>query len=202
MGRHSHPPIMAVKLIALVVLVFSGKSDANEEIENSLDRQGFSLSTNCEDSEPFFIKNEKKRQSYLTADLETNAVKAWTKTGEENQQWMWSRCESAVHLKNVATGGCLTIEGVLSECRDLVYWEHRDDGTLFVWGWGTVDVCGPDGKDCVELLQNALGYARFYKRKTALQIVQEVKYKVTCGDQPCETEVPWAWFRWAFENVE
>merc|ERR1719153_1040744 len=101
------------------------------------------------------------------------------------------------HLKNVATGGCLTIEGVLSECRDLVYWEHRDDGTLYVWG--TVDVCGPD---CVGWLQNVWGYARFFKRKTALQIVEEVKYKVTCGDQPCETEVPWAWFRWAFENVE
>merc|ERR1712179_398871 len=197
MGRHSHPPIMAVKLIALVVLVFSGKSDANEEIENSLDRQGFSLSTNCENSEPFFIKNEKKRQSYLTADLETNAVKAWTKTGEANQQWMWSMCESAVHLKNVATGGCLTTEGVLSECRDLVYWEHRDDGTLYVWWWWCVCVCV-----CVGWLQNVWGYARFYKRKTALQIVQEVKYKVTCGDQPCETEVPWAWFRWAFENVE
>merc|ERR1712243_491480 len=115
MGRHSHPPIMAVKLIALVVLVFSGKSDANEETVNSLDRQSFSLSTNCNDSEPLFIKNLKKRQPYLTADLETNAVKAGTKTGDANQQWMWSVCDYAIHLKNVATGGCLTSEGVLDE---------------------------------------------------------------------------------------
>merc|ERR1719392_363250 len=126
---------MAMKLIALVVLVFLGKSDAKEEMENSLDRQGFSLSTNCENSEPFFIKNEKKRQPYLTADPETNAVKAWAKTGEANQQWMWSRCDYAVHLKNVATGGCLTTEGVLSECRDNIFWEHYDDGgTLSFWG--------------------------------------------------------------------
>merc|ERR1712130_1001449 len=187
MGRHSHPPIMAVKLIALVVLVFSGKSDANEEIENSLDRQGFSLSTNCEDSEPFFIKNEKKRQSYLTADLETNAVKAWTKTGEENQQWMWSRCESAVHLKNVATGGCLTIEGVLSECRDLVYWEHRDDGTRCVWArWE--GLCG--------IASERFGICSFLQKEDCSADCSRGQVQVTCGDQPCETEVPWAWFRW------
>ena len=187
---------MAVKLIALVVLVFSGKSDANEETENSLDRQGFSLSTNCEDSEPFFIKNEKKRQSYLTADLETNAVKAWAKTGEANQQWMWSRCDYAVHLKNVATGGCLTSEGVLDECRDNIWWAHMHDGTL--WLYGSVEK--DDGFGVYS--ETVFRFARFYKRKTALQIVEEVKYKVTCGDQPCETTVPWAWFRWALENVE
>merc|ERR1719402_21090 len=102
---------MAVKFIALVVLIFSVKADANKE--SSLDRQGFSLSANCEDSEPFFIKNEKKRKSYLTADVDSNAVKGWTKTGEANQQWMWSMCDGAVHLKNVATGGCLTTEGAM-----------------------------------------------------------------------------------------
>merc|ERR1711955_25051 len=192
MGRHSHSPIMTVKLIALVVLVFSGKSDANEETENSLDRQGFSLSTNCNDSAPLFIKNLKKRQSYLTADLGTNAVKASTKTGEANQQWMWSMCDDAIHLKNVATGGCLTAEGVLSdECWNRTWWYLLDDGTLYVFGqvWRGYP-------------HSIIGYARFFKRKTALQIVEEVKYKVTCGDQPCEANVPWDWFRWAFENVE
>merc|ERR1712106_1219171 len=98
----SHPGIMAVKFVALVVLIFSVKSDANEETKNSLDRHGFSLSANCENSEPFLIKNEKKRKSYLTADLGTNAVKGWTKTGGANQQWMWSRCDGAIHLVNVA----------------------------------------------------------------------------------------------------
>merc|ERR1712156_233972 len=192
MGRHSHLTIMAVKLIALVLLVFSGKSDANKETENSLDRQGFSLSANCEDSEPFFIKNEKKRKSYLTADLETNAVKGWTKTGEANQQWMWSTCDNALHLKNVATGVCLTTEGAMSECRDFIWWSHNDDGTLFMLGFGDDD----------GFYETLIGYARFRKRKTALQIVQEVKYKVKCGNQPCEKDVPQDWFRWALEDVE
>ena len=187
---------MAVKLIALVLLVFSGKSDAHKETENSLDRQGFSLSANCEDSEPFFIKNEKKRKSYLTADPETNAVKGWTKTGEANQQWMWSTCDYAVHLKNVATGGCLTTEGAMSECRDNIWWSHHDDGTLFMSGYVEKD----DGFGVYS--EMVVGFARFRKRKTALQVVQEVKNKVKCGNQPCEKEVPQDWFRWALEDVE
>ena len=47
-----------------------------------------------------------------------------------------------------------------------------------------------------------VGFARFRKRKTALQVVQEVKNKVKCGNQPCEKEVPQDWFRWALEDVE
>merc|ERR1712212_452463 len=106
MGRHS--AIMAVKFVALVVLIFSVKSDANEETKNSLDR---SLSVNCENSEPFLIKNRKKRKSYLTADLGTNAVSGAKESGEANQQWVWSTCDSGVHLVSVATGGCLNVEG-------------------------------------------------------------------------------------------
>ena len=188
---------MAAKLVALVVLIFSVKSDANEDTEYYLDRQGFSLSADCEDSEPFFIKNEKKRKSYLTADAGTNAVKGWTKTGEENQQWMWSMCDGAIHLKNVATGGCLMHDGVLSdECSNGIFWEHYDDGTLFMWGQVEKD----DGFGFYS--ESVFGYARFYKRKTDLKIVQDVKYKVKCGNQPCETSVPQDWFRWAFEDVE
>ena len=87
--------IMAVKFVPLVLLVIFSivKSDANQE--NSLDRRGsFSLrSANCENSEPFLIKNRKKRKSYLTADLKTNAVNGDKKTGKANQQWIWSRWE-------------------------------------------------------------------------------------------------------------
>merc|ERR1712010_168189 len=86
-------------------------------------------------SEPFFIKNEKKRKSYLTADPGTGAVKGWTKTGKASQQWMWSHCDEAIHLVNVATGGCLTQEGSVSEeCLNDIFWEHHNDGTLSVSG--------------------------------------------------------------------
>ena len=115
---------MAVKFIALVVLIFSIKCEAKEETENSLDRL---LSADCENSEPFFIKNEKKRKSYLTADPGTGAVKGWTKTGKASQQWMWSHCDQAIHLVNVATGGCLTQEGSVSEeCLNDIFWEPWD----------------------------------------------------------------------------
>merc|ERR1712203_381540 len=101
---HSHRDIMTVKFVALVVLIFAVNSNANEE--SSLDRR------KCKNSEPFYIKNEKKRKSYLTVDLETNAVDGAKKNGEANQQWRWSRCKKgATHLVNVATGGCLTLEG-------------------------------------------------------------------------------------------
>merc|ERR1712228_794137 len=74
-----HPANMAVKFIALVVLIFSIKCEAKEETENSLDRL---LSADCENSEPFFIKNEKKRKSYLTADPGTGAVKDGQRRGK------------------------------------------------------------------------------------------------------------------------
>merc|ERR1712212_245551 len=123
------PPIMAVKFVALVVLIFSVKADANAETE----RDGWDLSTGCNNSEPFFIKNRstKTKKPYLTVDLATNAVNGGAKTGEENQQWMWSQCYSAIHLVNVATGGCLTREGKgglasTDECRDNSFWELYD----------------------------------------------------------------------------
>ena len=167
---------MAVKFIALVVLIFSIKCEAKEETENSLDRL---LSADCENSEPFFIKNEKKRKSYLTADPGTGAVKGWTKTGKASQQWMWSHCDEAIHLVNVATGGCLTQEGSVSEeCSNDIIWEHHNDGTLSVSG-------------------QAVGFARLYKKKTALAIAKEVKYK---GED--KGGVAQDWFRWVFENVE
>ena len=80
---------MVVKFVALAVLIFSVKSDANEQTKNSLDR---GLSSNCENSEPFLVKNRKKRKSYLTADLETNSVAGGKESGETNQQWIWSNC--------------------------------------------------------------------------------------------------------------
>ena len=87
--------------------------------------------------------------------------------------------------------------GVLSdECSNGIFWEHYDDGTLFMWGQVEKD----DGFGFYS--ESVFGYARFYKRKTDLKIVQDVKYKVKCGNQPCETSVPQDWFRWAFEDVE
>ena len=88
------PPSMAVKFVALVVLIFSVKADANLETRSSLDRLGWSLSTDCENSEPFFVKNrstKKTKKPYLTVDLATNAVNGGAKTGEANQQWILSR---------------------------------------------------------------------------------------------------------------
>ena len=170
-----HSAIMAVKFIALVVLIFSVKSDANEETKNSLDR---SLSANCKNSEPFLIKNRKKRKSYLTADLGTNAVSGAKENGKANQQWMWSSCDSGVHLVNVATGGCLNVEGLVSDECDTV-WQHLDDATLF-------------GSD-----DNASGFARLMKRTPGLRIVEEVKYKTNIP----QSGVPQDWFRWDIENV-
>merc|ERR1711972_446569 len=91
--RRSPTAIMVVKFVALVVLICSIKSDANEEAKNSLDRK-------CKNSEPFLIKNEKKRKAYLTVDVETAVVSGGKKNGEANQQWMWSTCEGATHLIN------------------------------------------------------------------------------------------------------
>merc|ERR1712018_340035 len=102
--------IMAVKFVPLVLLVIFSIVQSNASQDYSLDDYGsFSLrSANCENSEPFLIKNRKKRKSYLTADLKTNAVNGDKKTGKANQQWIWSRCDNAIQLVNVATGGCLT----------------------------------------------------------------------------------------------
>merc|ERR1712107_171639 len=108
MGRLSPPGIMVVKFVALVVLICSIKSGANQGTKDSLDRK-------CKNSEPFLIKNEKKRKAYLTVDVETAVVSGGKKTGEANQQWMWSTCKGATHLVNVATEGCLTLEATVSE---------------------------------------------------------------------------------------
>merc|ERR1712039_304608 len=50
-------------------------SDANQGTKNSLDRK-------CKNSEPFLIKNEKKRKAYLTVDVETAVVSGGKKNGE------------------------------------------------------------------------------------------------------------------------
>merc|ERR1712212_1074776 len=184
------PPIMAVKFVALVVLIFSVKADANAET----DRDGWDLSTGCNNSEPFFIKNRstKTKKPYLTVDLATNAVNGGAKTGEENQQWMWSQCYSAIHLVNVATGGCLTREGKgglasTDECRDNSFWELWD-GTLMRWGQRNVD------SDYGFFSESFFEFARLVKRKSALKIVNEVKYLKG-------TSTPWDWFLWDIENV-
>merc|ERR1719411_2069191 len=127
---------MAVKFVAPLVLIFSLKADANDD-----DQDGWALSTGCNNSEPFFIKNRstKTKKPYLTVDLATNAVNG----GAKNQQWMWSQCFSAIHLVNVATSGCLTREGKgglvsVNECRDNSFWELYN-GMLSRWGSKFVD---------------------------------------------------------------
>merc|ERR1712212_6180 len=191
-----HPLIMAVKLVALVVLIFSVKADANAETRSSLERDGWDLSTGCNNSEPFFIKNRstKTKKPYLTVDLATNAVNGGKKTGEENQQWMWSQCYSAIHLVNVATGGCLTREGKgglvsTDECRDNSFWELWD-GTLMRWGQRNVD------SDYGWFSESFFEFARLVKRKSALRIVNPDEVKYIKG-----TETPWDWFLWDTENV-
>merc|ERR1712212_221862 len=191
-----HPPIMAVKFVALVVLIFSVKADANDETRSSLERDGWDLSTGCNNSEPFFIKNRstKTKKPYLTVDLATNAVNGGKKTGEENQQWMWSQCYSAIHLVNVATGGCLTREGKgglvsTDECRDNSFWELYD-GILSRWGQKKVD------SDYGWFSESFFEYARLVKRKSALRIVDPDEVKYLKG-----TSTPWDWFLWDIENV-
>merc|ERR1712212_307896 len=190
------PPIMAAKFVALVVLIFALKADANEEMRSSLDRDGWDLSTGCNNSEPFFIKNRstKTKKPYLTVDLATNAVNGGAKTGEENQQWMWSQCYSAIHLVNVATGGCLAREGnqglvSADECRDNVFWELYD-GMLSCWGSKMVD------SDYGFFSESFYEFARLVKRKPALRIVDPDEVKYLKG-----TETPWDWFLWDTENV-
>merc|ERR1712212_552014 len=188
------PPIMAAKFVALVVLIFALKADANEKMRSSLERDGWDLSTGCNNSEPFFIKNRstKTKKPYLTVDLATNAVNGGAKNGEENQQWMWSQCSGAIHLVNVATGGCLTREGKgglvsTDECRDNSFWELWD-GTLMRWGQRNVD------SDYGFFSESFFEFARLVKRKSALKIVNEVKYLKG-------TSTPWDWFLWDIENV-
>ena len=86
--------VMAKEFLALAVLIFLVvKSDAkDEEVRSTLVR----ASTNCKDSEPFFIKNRsgKAKKPYLTADLKTNVANGGKKTGKGNQQWMWRECEN------------------------------------------------------------------------------------------------------------
>ena len=182
---------MAVKFIALVVLIFSLKADANDDYQD-----GWALSTGCNNSEPFFIKNRstKTKKPYLTVDLATNAVNGGAKTGDENQQWMWSQCYSAIHLVNVATRGCLTREGKgglvsVNECRDNSFWELYN-GMLSRWGSKFVD------SDYGWFSESFYEFARLVKRKSAFQIVNpdEVKYRKG-------TETPWDWFLWDIENV-
>ena len=183
---------MAVKFVALLVLIFSLKADANDDYQD-----GWALSTGCNNSEPFFIKNRstKTKKPYLTVDLATNAVNGGAKTGEENQQWMWSQCYSAIHLVNVATGGCLTRDegkgGLVStnECRDNSFWELYN-GMLSRWGSKFVD------SDYGWFSESFYEFARLVKRKSAFQIVNpdEVKYRKG-------TETPWDWFLWDIENV-
>merc|ERR1712013_867743 len=82
MGVRRFPPgIMAVKFVALIVLICSIKSEANQGTKNSLDRK-------CKNSEPFLIKNEKKRKAYLTVDVETAVVSGGKKNGEASQRGM------------------------------------------------------------------------------------------------------------------
>jgi len=190
------PPIMAVKFLALVVLIFLVEAEAQDYSRSSLDRFDWDLSTGCNNSEPFFIKNRstKTKKPYLTVDLATNAVNGGAKTGEENQQWMWSQCYSAIHLVNVATGGCLTSSsegkgGLVSadECRDNSFWELWD-GTLMRWGQRNVD------GDYGFFSESFFEFARLVKRKSALRIVNEVKYLKG-------TSTPWDWFLWDIENV-
>ena len=167
---------MVVKFVALVVLIFAVKSDANEETKNSLDR-------NCENSEPFLIKNEKKRKAYLTADVRTGAVNGAKKNGDANQQWMWNTCEDATYLVNVATGGCLTLEAEVSDECDIV-WEHGDNGV--VAGTGTLSG--------FSLTDGTSGFGRLMKRSAGLRIVQEVNLKVG-------TSIIQDWFLWGIESV-
>ena len=86
--------VMAKEFLALAVLIFLVvKSDAkDEEVRSTLVR----ASTNCKDSEPFFIRNRsaKAKKPYLTADLKTNVANGGKKTGKGNQQWMWRECEN------------------------------------------------------------------------------------------------------------
>ena len=167
---------MVVKFVALVVLICSIKSEANEEAKNSLDRK-------CKNSEPFLIKNEKKRKAYLTVDVETAVVSGGKKTGEASQQWMWSTCEGATHLVNVATGGCLTLEATVSEECDTV-WQHGDDGVVD----GTGTLFGSSMTD------GTSGFGRLMKRSPGLRIVPEVNLKVG-------TSIIQDWFLWGIENV-
>jgi len=179
---------MAKRFLALFVLIFSVvkanadvKSNANqknEEVRSSLER----VSSNCQDSEPFFIKNRsrKAKKPYLTVDLATNAVNGGRKTGEANQQWMWRDCgkDGDGNLVNIATGLCLTKKGkggMVAECEETKFWFwYEVDGTLenerFEW-------------------------ARLVKQKSALQLVTEMKYLKG-------TDTPWDWFRWDIEYVE
>merc|ERR1712037_972065 len=147
-----HPAIMVVKFVALVVLILAVKSDANEETKNSLDR-------NCENSESFLIKNEKKRKAYLTADVRTGAVNGAKKNGDANQQWMWRTCEDATYLVNVATGGYLTLEAEVSDECDIV-WEHGDNGVVA----GTGTLYG------FSLTDGTSGFGRLMKRSAGLRI--------------------------------
>ena len=90
------------------------------------------------------------------------------------------RCDNAIHLVNVATGGCLSRKGSVSEeCSDGTFWEYLDDATLRVTGDNS-----------------STGFARLMKRTPGLEIVGEVKYKTTCAGQSCEGSVPQDWFRW------
>merc|ERR1712203_3053 len=84
-----------------------------------------------------FLHQEREEEEVLPdRRLETNAVNGAKKNGETNQQWRWSRCKKgATHLVNVATGGCLTLEGSVSDECDTV-WEHGDNGV--VSGTGTL----------------------------------------------------------------
>ena len=171
---------MAWKFLALSLLIFSVECNANQKNEQA-------RSSNCKDSEPFFIKNRspKAKKPYLTVNLKTNAVNGGKKTGEANQQWMWREigdCESggSKNLVNVATGGCLTRKGkgalVSSECEENSYWWYNEE-------------------DATLEEETSFEWARLMKRRSALRIVSEIRYLKG-------THIPWGWFQWDIEYVE
>merc|ERR1712156_451247 len=69
------------------------------------DQNEASRSSNCQDSEPFLIKNRaaKAKKPYLTVNLKTNAVNGGKRTEKVNQQWMWRDCDTRRTLVNVTT---------------------------------------------------------------------------------------------------
>jgi len=92
---------------------------------------------------------------------------------------MWRDCgDMGRNLVNIATGLCFTKKGkagMVAECEEMKFWFwYEEDGTLenerFEW-------------------------ARLVKRKSALQLVTEMKYVKG-------TDTPWDWFRWDIEYVD